>query len=96
MSLRLDVPSNLEEHDADLPGRRIELVEFLRGLDQRAFDVVTGLAVRDADDVDGLRAVGVCFVFAEIGFEDLIQALTSRSATGWAHGLEDFADSAGS
>ena len=58
--------ANLEELDADLPGRGVELVQLLRGADDDALHVVARLAVRDHDDIERLSAVGVGLVPGEI------------------------------
>jgi len=92
---RLGIAPDLEELHPDLPRRRLEAVELLRGLDQRAFEVVRGYAVGDADDVDWLCGAGLRLVVGEVAGEDVVERAADRGRAAGAHGLEDFAHRAG-
>lgn len=59
---RLGIAADLEELHPDLPRGRFEPVELLRGLNQRALDVVCWDAICDADYVDGFGGLGLCLV----------------------------------
>ena len=51
MRARERILADLEELDANLPGRRVEGVEFAGGADDDALDVVGRFAVGEDDDV---------------------------------------------
>jgi hypothetical protein len=89
----LGVSADLEELDTDLPRGSIEVVELLRGLDERVLVVVRGNAVGDADNVHGLRRVRSGGVGDQVVFEEFVQSSASRSGAAGADSLKDFADS---
>lgn len=93
--LRSLVPTDLEELHAHLPRRSVDLIELLRRRDERALNVVGGFAVGDADDVDRFRGVGIGLDAAEVGFENLVEALASGRAAAGSDGLEDLAHDGG-
>lgn len=92
----LQVPSghritpDLEELHANLPCRGIELVQFLRSLDESAFNVIRGLAVGDTDDVDGLFGLRLGCVLSEVFAEDLVESLAGERRASGSYGVEDF------
>ena len=95
MLCRLRITPDLEELDSDLPRRRLKPIELLRGLDQRAFEIVRRHAVGDADDVDWFGGFGPRLVVREVLGEDVVESAADGGCAAGAHGLEDFADGAG-
>ena len=84
--------SDLEELNADLPRRSVELVEFFRGVDDDAFGVVGGNTVGDDDDVerfDGLDVLALAVEFREVGFQDLAEFGSRGCASARSDGVED-------
>ena len=84
--------ADLEELDADLPGRRVELLELLGGGNDDGFRVVGGDAVSDDDDVEGLHDVQIGFLgfaFPEVGLQDGVQLRACGGAAAGPDGLED-------
>ena len=91
----LRITPNLEELHANLPRRRLEFIEFLRDLNQRALEIVRRHAVRDADDVDRLGGTGPRLIVCQVPGEDVVERAADGSRASGAHGLKDFAHSAG-
>lgn len=89
------IAPNLEELHANLPRRRLKLIEFLRDLNQRALEIVRRHAVRDADDIDRLGSTGPRLVVRQVPGEDVVERAADGSCAAGAHGLEDFAHGAG-
>lgn len=82
---------DLEELDADLVQRRLELVELAGVLHDDALRVVCGTAVGDDDDVDRLDVIHVRGL-AELGgvrLEDVVQTRSRFRRAAWLHGPED-------
>ena len=98
-----ELAADLEELDADLVGRGVELVELLGDADDDRFRVVGGHAVGDDNHVDGLHAtiVGVPgardlgLVVAQVGLDDLVDARSRRGAAGRTHPAEEALDLVG-
>lgn len=89
---RAPLLSDLEKLNADLPRWRLELVEFLRHIDDDAFRIVGRDAVGDDDDVERLDGVEVRllgFAFAEVRFQDGVEAGAGRGASAGPDGVED-------
>ena len=91
----LRISPNLEELYAKLPRRCLQLIEFLRGLNERAFEIVRRHTVRDADDVDRFGGLGSRLVFSQVLGEDVVERPSGGRGAAGAHGLEDLAHGAG-
>ena len=84
--------SDLEELNADLPRRSVELVEFFRSVDDDALRVVGGDAVGDDDDVerfDGLDVVTLAVKLREVRLQDLAEFGARGGAAARSDGVED-------